>query len=270
MWKVGIYLVLISIINIGGFTNYLGELSISCSAFAGEDKPQTNKPALGPPEAEKGTEAEKSTSSDGTKERLETKSSDISKETPQRSREGIEEGAKGSSAPSTSGAAQTPGQPKADTARDFLRLAEPKSLTEKKQPPKNVPWGGYWSAIYRNSPDEEEEPGGLETRLPKPGTVKPAEKPLSLAEYMDVDFARFASGSYASDYGGRYVKFRCRFASLAPEGMRLNDFPPPQFLNFIVVGPGSSMENLTVVARAELGDKIFRMESGKEIPLYGL
>ncbi len=162
------------------------------------------------------------------------------------------------------------GKEQADTARDFLRLAEPKSPIEKKTK-KNIPWGGYWSPVYRGSPEEEEE----ESSLGGPSTAgrqklaKPEEKPPSLAEYREVDFARLASGSYASEYADKYIKFRCRFASLAPEGMRLHDFSPPEYVNFIVVGPGSSMENLTVVARSGLADKVFRVESGKEITLYG-
>jgi hypothetical protein len=149
--------------------------------------------------------------------------------------------------------------------RDFLKLAEPKPLTEKKPQKKNVPWGGYWSAVYRNSPEEEEEP----SPLPPPKKAKPVEQPLTLAEYKEVDYARFASGSYASEYADTYVKFRCRFASIAPEGMRLRDFPPPDYLNFMVVGPGSSMESLIVSAKKSLADQIFRMESGREITLYG-
>jgi hypothetical protein len=169
----------------------------------------------------------------------------------------------------TEGDAKAPSKPdKGGPPRDFLKLAEPKPLNEKKQAPKNIPWGGYWSAVFRGSPDEEEPT--LESRPPRPEPLKPEAKPHSLAEYKEVDFARFASGSYASEYGGKYVRLRCRFASLAPEGTRLSDFPPPEYINFLVVGLGSSMENLTVAARAELGDKIFRMESGKEITLYGL
>jgi hypothetical protein len=154
--------------------------------------------------------------------------------------------------------------------RDFLRLAEPKPRVEKKPSQKNVPWGGYWGAVYRRSPEEEEaleEPG---LKPPQPQKAKPVEKPRSLAEYREVDFAKFASGSYASDFGGKYVRFHCRFVGLAPEGMRLHDFPSPEYLNFMVVGTGTSMESLTVAARTGLGDKIFRMESGREITLYGL
>ncbi len=160
---------------------------------------------------------------------------------------------------------------KKEVSRDFLKLAEPKST--KKQPQKRHPWGGYWSAVYRDSSlpgEEDQDPEGLESQLPSPKPQKHVEKPLSLAEYKEVDFAKFASGMYVSDYAGKYVKFYCRFASLAPEETRLANFPPPKYVNFIIVSTGSSMENLTVVAGAELGDKIFQMESGKEITLYGL
>ncbi|MFN3466073.1 MAG: hypothetical protein ACK4WF_00015 [Candidatus Brocadiales bacterium] len=240
MYRLGTYLVLM--------------LALSLTVFAGEDKPKGG--------------------SDGAADRQGEVAPDKDKKpvlSPPKAGEGAEGNAKSHSGPD-----------KGEPSRDFLKLAEPKSFTGKKTP-KGTKWGGYWGAVYRRSLDEEPEmgerdsgpeggastTGELPPALSKQKPTKPPERPASLAEYKEVDFARFASGSYASDYGDKYVKFHCRFASLAPEGMRLQDFPPPEHLNFIVVGTGSSMENLTVVARKEMADRVFRMESGKEITLYG-
>ncbi|HHT9155581.1 MAG TPA: hypothetical protein ACFYD5_07185 [Candidatus Tripitaka sp. YC43] len=269
MWRVGVYLVLMfALANLPQ-----ARLVLSLPSVAGEDKPQ----------AEKGV-AEKASPGGSGGPAPEEKTSDKKGEKP---------------VPSPGeGAGKSPtNEVRGEGARDFLKLAEPRPLTEK-QPQKKSQWGGYWGAVYRRSLDEEPEVGERESEsgLPEasapggPGGLPPPsgepkqtggratpEKPASLAEYKEVDFARFASGSYASDYGDKYVKLRCRFASLAPEGMRLQDFPPPEYLNFIVVGTGSSMENLTVVAGmgksasggAGPGDRMFRIESGREITLYG-
>ena len=262
MCRVGVYLVLMfALANLPQ-----ARLVLSLPSVAGEDKPQVEKGVAekaSPERSEGSTPEEKASDKD---------------EKPVPSPGG--------------GAGKSPtNEVRGEGARDFLKLAEPRPLTEK-QPQKKSQWGGYWGAVYRRSLDEEPEvgeresesasggPGGLQSPSGEPkrtsGRATP-EKPASLAEYKEVDFARFASGSYASDYGDKYVKLRCRFASLAPEGMRLQDFPPPGYLNFIVVGTGSSMENLTVVASmgksasggAGLGDRMFRIESGREITLYG-
>ncbi|HHT9141032.1 MAG TPA: hypothetical protein ACFYEA_06150 [Candidatus Tripitaka californicus] len=256
MWRVVVYLILMfALANLHQARLVLSLLPV-VGAVAGEDKPQ----------AEKGA-AEKASPEGSEVSAPEEKTSDKDKKP-----------------------VLSPPEVRGEGARDFLKLAEPRPLTEK-QPQKKGQWGGYWGAVYRRSLDEEPEVGERESepdssasasdRLQShPGEPKRTplpEKPASLAEYKEVDFARFASGSYASDYGDKYVKLRCRFASLAPEGMRLQDFPPPGYLNFIVVGTGSSMENLTVVASmgksasggAGPGDRMFRIESGREITLYG-
>jgi|GEM_PF-4429164 len=277
MWRVGIYLVLMfALANLPQV-----RLVLSLPSVAGEDKPQAEKGVSekASPEGSGGPAPEEKTS--GKDEKPVTSPG---------------EGAD---------ASRSTNEVRGEGARDFLKLAEPKSLTGKKQTPKSTTWGGYWGTIYRRSLDEEPEVGeresepdppqagasvpSLRSRAGSGGLQSPSgepkqtggratsEKPASLAEYKEVDFARFASGSYASDYGDKYVKLRCRFASLAPEGMRLQDFPPPEYLNFIVVGLGSSMENLTVVASmgksasggAGPGDRMFRIESGREITLYG-
>ena len=271
MCRVGVYLVLMfALANLPQARLVISLLSV-VGAVAGKDKPQ----------AEKGV-AEKASPGGSGGPAPEEKTSDKKDEKPVPSpSEGV-------------GAPRSTNEVRGEGARDFLKLAEPKSLTGKKQTPKSTQWGGYWGAVYRRSLDEEPEvgeresepdsstsvSGGLQSPSGEPkrtsGRATP-EKPASLAEYKEVDFARFASGSYASDYGDKYVKLRCRFASLAPEGMRLQDFPPPEYLNFIVVGTGSSMENLTVVASmgksasggAGPGDRMFRIESGREITLYG-
>lgn len=249
MWRVGVYLVLM--------------LAVSLLAVAGATAPASGGASGGDKTQAEGDNPPKAEGVKGAEERAPDK--DKKTESDVKS-------------PSESD--------KGGPSRDFLKLAEPKSLTGKKQAPKGSKWGGYWGAVYRRSPDEEPEmgerdsepdqpqagasaPGGLPPPSGELKRTKPPEKPASLAEYKEVDFARLASGSYASDYGDKYVKFHCRFASLAPEGMRLQDFPPPEYLNFIVVGTGSSMENLTVVARKEMADRVFRMESGREITLYG-
>lgn len=271
MCRVGVYLILMfALANLSQARLVLSLLSV-VGVVAGEDKPQ----------AEKGV-AEKASPEGSEGPTPEEKTSDKDKKPVLSEAEGP---------------VLSPPEVRGEGARDFLKLAEPKSLTGKKQTPKNTQWGGYWGAVYRRSLDEEPEVGERESEPDPPqagasvsgGLQSPSgepkrtsgratpEKPASLAEYKEVDFARFASGSYASDYGDKYVKLHCRFASLAPEGMRLQDFPPPEYLNFIVVGTGSSMENLTVAASldksasggAGLGERMFRMESGREITLYG-
>lgn len=150
-----------------------------------------------------------------------------------------------------------------DSRRQFLRLAEPK----KAAPPKRSPWGGYWSAIYgEKSLDEEDAEKKEESNPPEADTDV---SPPPLSEYKEVDFGKFASGSYAQEYENKYVKMRCKFLSLAPEGARLVDFLPPDYANFVVTGTATSMTSLTVAARTEKADKVFALESQKEIVLYG-
>lgn len=240
MWRVGIYLILMLAVS---------QTPIGGAIVAEEDKPQTDKGTT-----EKSAPS-KPASPEVENDKASSSNSAVEEKTPDKDKK---DGGGPEEAPSPAG-----------KDRGFLRLAEPKSITEKKQTPKRIPWGGYWGAVYRRSPEEGDAYGGPEP-LPPPKEARPPEKPTSLVEYKEVDFAKFASGSYASDYGGRYVKFDCRFVGLAPEGMRLKDFPPPDYINFIVVGKGSSMESLTVIASAELADKVFRMESDKEVTLYGL
>lgn len=152
-----------------------------------------------------------------------------------------------------------------ETRRQFLRLAEPQA--KKAAPPKRLPWGGYWSAIYGEKPlDEEDAEKMEESNLPKADTD---EAPPPLSGYKEVDFGKFASGSYAQEYENKYVKMRCKFLSLAPEGARLGDFLPPDYANFVVTGTATSMTSLTVAVRTQKADKVFALESQKEIVLYG-
>ncbi|MDO8137739.1 MAG: hypothetical protein Q6354_08875 [Candidatus Brocadiales bacterium] len=153
-----------------------------------------------------------------------------------------------------------------ETKREFLRLAEPKA--KKAAPPKRSPWGGYWGAIYGEKSLEEEGAGPTkeESNPPKADIDVP---PPTLSEYMEVDFGKLASGSYAIEYENKYLKVRCRFLSLAPEGTRIKDYQPPGYINFIVGGPGTGMASLTVVAKREKADKVFGLESQKEVVIYG-
>ncbi|MFQ5862721.1 MAG: hypothetical protein ACE5IC_06320 [Candidatus Brocadiales bacterium] len=164
--------------------------------------------------------------------------------------------------------------------RDFLRFAEPKT---KKKRPKTRPYGSYWMAPFGGRMVEEDtdeyvdehvrpyfSPYGIPTEPAKPKELKLSPlTPPPLSEFVEVDFARFASGSYVSEYADKFVKIRCRFASLAPEGMRLEKFPAPDYVNFLVTGTGSTMFSLTVVAPRAEASKVLGLESQREIILYG-
>ncbi|MHC4198260.1 MAG: hypothetical protein ACYSRP_10245, partial [Planctomycetota bacterium] len=93
--------------------------------------------------------------------------------------------------------------------------------------------------------------------------------PPPLSEFEVVEFSKLASGSYASEYADRFVKMKCKFASLAPKGMRLEQFPAPRYVNFLVTGPGSTMFSMTFVAPSSKASKIFGLKSQKEINVYG-
>lgn len=174
------------------------------------------------------------------------------------------------------------GKPPATGSRDFLRLAEPR--VKKKKRPMVRPYGSYWTAAYGSKIVEEDSDEYVEEYVRpyfSPYAAVPAEPekpkrlklspitPPPLSEFIEVDFSRFASGSYVSEYADKFVKMRCKFASLAPEGMRLEEFPAPDYVNFLVTGTGSTMFSLTVAAPREKASKIFGLESQKEIILYG-
>ncbi|MFQ5956167.1 MAG: hypothetical protein ACE5KK_00145 [Candidatus Brocadiales bacterium] len=188
--------------------------------------------------------------------------------------EGRHKEAKSKAAPQRVAPESTPG------GRDFLRFAEPKT---KKKKPKTRPYGSYWMAPYGGKMVDEDEDVFVEESVrpyfsPYGTSTEPAESkelklspltPPPLSEFIEADFARLASGSYVSEYADKFVKMRCKFASLAPEGMRLKEFPAPDYVNFLVTGTGSTMFSLTVVAPREKASKVFGLESQKEIILYG-
>lgn len=175
--------------------------------------------------------------------------------------------------------------------REFLKFAEPKAARKKKV--KTNPYGSYWTSLYggkfvTGDAGEQEDEGIQPSFSPyyaEPATPKAPEKsqepqvpkelqlapltPPPLSEFEEADFARFASGSYVSEYADRFVKMRCRFASLAPKGMRLEGFPAPGYVNFLVTGTGSTMFNLTVAVPSGKAGRVFGLESQKEIILYG-
>lgn len=176
--------------------------------------------------------------------------------------------------------------------RDFLKLAGPEAM-KKKEIPARAPYGSYWTSLYggRDVEGETSEQEGersqpsfspyyaepVKPQVPGKSQEPQAPKELQLApltppplsEFEEVDFAKFASGSYVSEHADKFVKIRCRFASLAPGGMRLDEFPTPGYVNFLVTGTGSTMFSLTVVIPSGKAGKVFGLESQKEIILYG-
>lgn len=176
--------------------------------------------------------------------------------------------------------------------RDFLKLAGPEAM-KKKEIPAKAPYGSYWTSLYggRETEGETDEQEGKHLRPSfspyyaepvKPQVPEKSQEPLApkelqlvpltpppLSEFEEVDFAKFASGSYVSEYADKFVKMKCRFASLAPGGMRLDEFPTPGYVNFLVTGTGSTMFSLTVVMPSGKAGKVFGLESQKEIILYG-
>ncbi|MCP4365273.1 MAG: hypothetical protein GY800_08245 [Planctomycetes bacterium] len=175
--------------------------------------------------------------------------------------------------------------------RDFLKLAEP-TIKEKKKSTTTPYSGGYWNSLYGGQivggeSNEDEEEGVIKGPAFSPYYAEPVKPrkpqrpqvdtkheltpltPPPLAEFEVVEFAKLASGSYASEYADRFVKMRCRFASLAPKGMRLEQFPAPRYVNFLVTGPESTMFSMTFVAPGPKASKIFGLKSQKEINVYG-
>ncbi len=176
-------------------------------------------------------------------------------------------------------------------SRDFLKLAEP--TIKKKKETKIAPYsGGYWNSLFggRTVGGESDEEEGEEVirgpafspyyaepvKPPKPQRPQADTKheltrltPPPLSEFEVVEFSKLASGSYASEYTDRFVKMRCRFASLAPKGMRLKQFPAPGYVNFLITGPESTMFSMTIVAPGAKASKVFGLKSQKEITLYG-
>lgn len=175
-------------------------------------------------------------------------------------------------------------------SRDFLKLAEP-ATKKKKKGDSARPYGSYWTALYGGRTEAEagidEETGEPEEPAFSPYYAKPSKPrkttrprvsgdlkltpltPPPLSEFVEVDFARFASGAFASEYADKFVKLKCEFASLAPQGMRLKEFPAPEYVNFMVKGVGTTMYGLTVAMPSAKARKLFGLESHKEIFLYG-
>ncbi len=175
--------------------------------------------------------------------------------------------------------------------RDFLKLAEP-TIKEKKKSTATPYSGGYWNSLYGGrivdgESNEEESEGVIKGPAFSPYYAEPVKPPKHqrlqkkneheltpltpppLSEFEVVDFTKLASGSYASEYADRFVKMRCKFASLAPKGMRLEQFPAPRYVNFLVTGPESTMFSMTFVAPGSKASRIFELKSQKEINVYG-
>ncbi len=174
--------------------------------------------------------------------------------------------------------------------RDFLKLAGPETETKKKKKGSHS-YSGYWTSLYGGKKVEietDEETGqpvepsfspyyaepARPVRPQRPQTpAKPDElqilplTPPPLEEFTEVDFGKFASGSYATEYADKFVRIRCKFASIAPRGMRLKQFPAPKYVNFLVTD--STMFSLTVAVPSAKASKVFGLESQKEIILYG-
>ena len=176
--------------------------------------------------------------------------------------------------------------------RDFLKLAGPETEMKKKKKGSHS-YSGYWTSLYKGKKVEietDEETGRpvepsfspyyaepvrpVKPQRPRtPG--KPDElqilplTPPPLEEFTEVDFGKFASGSYVTEYADKFVRIRCKFASIAPRGMRLKQFPAPKYVNFLVTGTGSTMFSLTVAVPGAKASKVFGLESQKEIILYG-
>jgi hypothetical protein len=172
--------------------------------------------------------------------------------------------------------------------RDFLKFAEPTFKEKKKS--KATPFsGGYWNSLYggRIVGGESDDDGVIKRPsfspyyaepVKPPKRQRPPEKiehgltpltPPPLSEFEVVEFSKLASGSYASEYADRFVKMRCKFASLAPKGMRLEQFPAPRYVNFLVTGPESTMFSMTIAVPGSKASKVFGLKSQKEITLYG-
>ncbi|MEE9201456.1 MAG: hypothetical protein V3V45_08435 [Candidatus Brocadiales bacterium] len=176
--------------------------------------------------------------------------------------------------------------------RDFLKLAGPETEMKKKKKGSHS-YSGYWTSLYKGKNVEietDEETGrpvgpsfspyyaepARPVRPQRPQTpAKPDElqilplTPPPLEEFTEVDFGKFASGSYVTEYADKFVQLRCKFASIAPRGMRLKQFPAPKYVNFLVTGTGSTMFSLTVAVPSAKASKVFGLESQKEIILYG-
>ncbi len=172
--------------------------------------------------------------------------------------------------------------------RAFLKLAEPRQKKKKKG--SDRPYGSYWTSLYggKKAEAESDEKTGQPVepsfspyyaapvkpqRLQRPREPEelklPPLTPPPLSEFVETDFARFASGSYASEYADKFVKIRCKFARLAPKGMRLKEFPAPGYVNLLVTGTSSTMFSLTVAVPSAKAGRVLGLESQKEIILYG-
>lgn len=127
--------------------------------------------------------------------------------------------------------------------------------------PKRQPWGSVWRApLYRASPSIAGE------TLPQNIETPP---PASWEDYKNVDFGKFASGSYTSDYANKYVKIKCRFSRIASEFVEVPKYPRPDYVTFIATGVDSRLYSLNVVVSRADADTVFKLKPQEEIILYG-
>lgn len=126
---------------------------------------------------------------------------------------------------------------------------------------KRRPWGGLWHAPIRQpSPSIGEETSSQNIETPPPA---------SWEDYKKVDFGKFASGSYVSDYANKYLTFKCRFSSIGSEFVEFAKYPQPEYVTFIVAGVESKLHSLRVVMSRQQADPVFKLKPQKEIVLYG-
>lgn len=127
--------------------------------------------------------------------------------------------------------------------------------------PNKRPWGGMWGA-YIAPPSQTGSEEATSQNIETP-------PPASWDDYEEVDFGKFASGSYVSDYANKYIKVKCRFTSIGSEFVEFTEYQRPEYVTFIVTGVESQLSSLRVVMRKSQADTVFKLKPDKEIVLYG-
>ncbi|HHT9124666.1 MAG TPA: hypothetical protein ACFYD6_02495 [Candidatus Brocadiia bacterium] len=127
--------------------------------------------------------------------------------------------------------------------------------------PKRQPWSGIWYApLKKSSPSVGEELLSQNVETPPPA---------SWDDYKEVDFGKFASGSYGADYANKYVKIKCRFSRLGSEFVEFPKYPRTEYVTCIVTGVSSQLRSLSVVMSRSQADVVFKLKPQEEIDLYG-
>ncbi len=149
-------------------------------------------------------------------------------------------------------------RPESGVQSQESRLSTPDSRPETQG---RRPWGGFWAApLNQPAPSVGEETPSQDIETPPPA---------SWDDYKEVDFGKFASGSYGSDYANKYVKIKCRFSRIGSEFVEVPKYPRPEYVTFVVTGVGSQLYNLIVVVPRPQADAVFKLKPQKEIVLYG-